>query len=158
MNADGRPSDSSHTRGGESSAEGPCDACAWIARSRGSPPSGSSGLSSACARRRFLAVAAHATAAAAAKQHATTMSGTSHFSNHALGVGGGDLQVVMQSPGDSKPLGSSLHWPAVVSQLYITGMVHVMLPWPPQLHLSAPCGVCVGHDAEQSVNVVGAGI
>jgi hypothetical protein len=27
----------------------------------------------------------------------------------------------MQSPGDSEPLGSSLHWPAAELQLYMTG-------------------------------------
>jgi hypothetical protein len=32
------------------------------------------------------------------------------------------LQVAMHSPGDSDPSGSSLHWPAVVSQLYMTGV------------------------------------
>jgi hypothetical protein len=38
------------------------------------------------------------------------------------GVGAGDLHVAMQSPGDSEPLGSSLHWPDVVSQLYMAGV------------------------------------
>ena len=33
------------------------------------------------------------------------------------------MQVVMQSPGDSEPLGSSLHWQVVVLQLYITAGV-----------------------------------
>ena len=42
-----------------------------------------------------------------------------------VGVGGGVgtpfLQVAMHSPGDSEPFGSSLHWPTVVLQLYMTG-------------------------------------
>ena len=38
------------------------------------------------------------------------------------GVGGAALQVAMHSPGDSEPSGSSLHLPAVVSQLYMTGV------------------------------------
>ena len=32
------------------------------------------------------------------------------------------MQVAMQCPGNSEPLGFSLHWPAVVSQLYMTGV------------------------------------
>ena len=32
------------------------------------------------------------------------------------------LQVAMHSPGDSEPSGSGAHWPAVVLQLYMTGV------------------------------------
>ena len=42
------------------------------------------------------------------------------------GVGGGVgtpfLQVAMHSPGACEPLGSSLHWPVVALQLYMTGV------------------------------------
>jgi hypothetical protein len=38
------------------------------------------------------------------------------------GVGAGDLQVAMHSPGDSKPFGSTLHWPVAESQLYMVGV------------------------------------
>ena len=37
--------------------------------------------------------------------------GTTHF-----------LQVLMHSPGDCEPLGSSLHWPVATLQLYMVGV------------------------------------
>jgi hypothetical protein len=76
------------------------------------------------------------------------------------GVGGDDLQVAMQSTGDSGPLGSSLHWPDVVSQLYVgtgvggTGVgfgvgfgfgMHVANPvLPPAVHCSEFCNELSG--------------
>ena len=47
--------------------------------------------------------------------------GTGDGTGVGTGVGAGDLQVAMQSPGDSEPFGSSLHWPVAELQLYMTG-------------------------------------